>query len=73
MAQVHRFHSTVAISLGTGKTAYLMPDDAKAIAEAILEGVEDIEMYPKFSQGQFRTFEKPLDYDATDCHHQFKE
>lgn len=45
-AQIHRFGDKIALSLGTGKTFYLSPFDAKRIAKFLREYAKDVEMSP---------------------------
>jgi hypothetical protein len=41
-AQIHRFHNRVALHIGSGKTVYLTPIEAKRIARALNAGARDI-------------------------------
>ena len=41
--QIHRFHDTVAISLGTGETLYVDPYTARTIAAAIKDAADDVD------------------------------
>ena len=45
-AQVHRFHDSVSLWIGTGDSVYLTPADARSLAAALLIAVEDAETRP---------------------------
>ena len=55
MAQIHRFHDKVAIHIGDSSTIYLTPKVALAIANAMIECVDDIDL--KFTESLFGTVE----------------
>ena len=42
-AQIHRYGEKVAIYLGSGNTFYLLPRQAKRIAQYLMEYAKDIE------------------------------
>ena len=54
MAQVHRFGDEVAVWLGDGKTIYLTPKAANAIADAMHQCTNDISCN-KFTNSAFGT------------------
>ena len=59
-AQVHRFRERVALYTRNGErggvTVYATPDEARAIAAALLAAADDCDRHP-FAQSQFRTVE----------------
>lgn len=58
-AQVHRFGDCVAMYLSDGKTVYMTPKDAQAIAKALTACSRDVKAH-KFVDGQFKTTEFAL-------------
>lgn len=51
LAQIHRFRESVAIYLAGGKTIYLSPKEAKAIAKALNAAARDIKANPFVESG----------------------
>lgn len=47
--QVHRYRGRVAVYLDGGKTVYLFPKEAKALARALNATARDIAKYPKWT------------------------
>lgn len=67
-AQVHRFQNFAAISLpGSGETVYLLPEDARAIADALRDCAADIRARG-FAGSQFRTRSVPLENEGSRFH-----
>ena len=52
--QVHRYSEYVAVHL-TGKTVYLTTEEASAIADAMVQCVDDIELNT-MAYSEFKTF-----------------
>jgi hypothetical protein len=55
-AQVHRFGDRVAIYIDGGSTRYLTPEEARAIAGAMVACADSIENDPDFSLSTFATW-----------------
>lgn len=51
-ARVGRFRDYVQISLDDGKTLYIKPQDANALAKALLDCQNDIKNHPNFCNSQ---------------------
>jgi hypothetical protein len=61
--QVHRFHSRIAVSLGTGQTVYLTAKDAGRLSAAINKAKREILQGVKFQDSTVGTFnEEAEDY-----------
>lgn len=60
VAQVHRFHGKVAVSVGNGSTTYLTPAEACALARSLRECAEDIGAH-SFGDSHFGTNVVELD------------
>ncbi len=56
MAQVHRFHDAVAVSVGNGWTVYLDPDTANKLGKALNDCARDIRLC-SFTDSPFHTVE----------------
>ena len=59
-AQVHRFNDRVACYLGSPTTTYLTPDEAFALAEALIDAACDIRVQPDFCKSEFATTHIPI-------------
>lgn len=46
MAQVHRFHDSVALYIGTGETVYLTHDQAQQLGRALIDCAHDVWKVP---------------------------
>lgn len=55
IANVYRFRDKVAVSVGSGHTAYLTPEQARNTAFALLGCSEDIFKFERFAESQFTT------------------
>lgn len=53
-AQVHRFRDFVAVHVGDGRTVYLKPEEARAIASAMQDCAADVTAC-KFTESDFKT------------------
>ena len=54
--QVHRFHDTVAASIGTGPTTYMTPHQARELGKALIAAADDTDQV-RFTQSTIETFE----------------
>lgn len=59
-ARTHRFHNSVAVSIGTGETIYLDPATARELAHAIERTARDIDSI-EFADSQCPTIEIEAD------------
>lgn len=59
IASVHRFHDCVAVYLANGRTVYLRPAEAGALAKALCECARDIKKN-EYSRSQFKMADIPL-------------
>jgi hypothetical protein len=63
MSQVHRFHDSVALFIGTGATGYFTAKEARQIARALNSCAKSVER-ERFSASTFGSVDLPNGSDA---------
>lgn len=62
--QVHRFRDRIGAHLGTGQTAYLTPQEARAFARALNKVAREIAAGVPFHQSTVGTFSATIKGEA---------